>query len=216
MTPGTEVDRAQFTTEELAVVVDEAHASDLPVTAHAHALSAIRNAVAAGVDGIEHFTFLTAHGLHMPEDVLAAVAAQGIVVCPTLGRVPGTVPPPQLLDRLQKAGLDFDGLAAQLVHAHRAGVTVVSGTDGGINPAKAHGNLPRSVMALASGSMAPADALATATSLAADACGLGDHKGRIRPGYDADLLVVDGDPLADVGALLRLDTTILAGVVLAS
>ena len=85
MTPGTEVDRAQFTAQELAAVVDEAHASGLPVTAHAHALVAIRDAVAAGVDGIEHFTFLTADGVHMAADVLAAVAAQGIVVCPTLG-----------------------------------------------------------------------------------------------------------------------------------
>ena len=215
MTPGTEVDRAQFTAHELAAVVAEAHASGLPVTAHAHALVAIRDAVAAGVDGIEHFTFLTADGVHMAEDVLTAVAAQGIVVCPTLGRVAGAVPPPGLRERMRKAGLDLEARAEQMVHAHRAGVTIISGTDGGINPGKAHGILPSAVIALVSGGMSTADALATATSLAADACGLGDHKGRIRAGNDADLIILDGDALSDIDALLRLDSTFLAGQMVA-
>ena len=192
-------------------MVDEAHAVGLPVTAHAHALGSIRDAVAAGVDGIEHFTFLTTGGVHMSEDVLAAVAAQGIVVCPTLGRAPGAVPPPGLRERMRRAGLDLDARAEQMVRAHRAGVRIISGTDGGINPGKAHGILPSAVIALVSGGMTEADALATATSLAAEACGLGDRKGRIRAGHDADLVVLDGDPLSDIGALLRLDSTILAG-----
>ena len=67
-----------------------------------------------------------------------------------------------------------------------------------------------------SGGLSPAEALATATSLAADACGLGDRKGRVRVGHDADLVILDGDPLADIGALNRLDTTILAGEVVAA
>ena len=96
MTLGTVVDRSQFPAQELAAVVAQAHAAGLPVAAHAHALVSIRDAVAAGVDGIEHFTFLTADGVHMPADVLAAVAAQGIVVCPTLGAAPGAAPSPQL------------------------------------------------------------------------------------------------------------------------
>ena len=96
MTLGTVVDRSQFPAQELAAVVAQAHVAGLPVAAHAHALVFIRDAVAAGVDGIEHFTFLTADGVHMPADVLAAVAAQGIVVCPTLGAARGAAPSPQL------------------------------------------------------------------------------------------------------------------------
>ena len=111
------MDRAQFTAAELATVVEEAHASGLPVTAHAHALGAIRDAVAAGVDGIEHFTFLAAGGVHMPKEVLAAVAAQGIVVCPTLGRAPDAVSPPGLRERMRKAGVDLDARAEQMVRA---------------------------------------------------------------------------------------------------
>ena len=213
MTPGTEVDRAQFAVEELAVVVDEAHASGLPVTAHAHALVAIRDAITAGVDGIEHFTFLTAGGVHLAEDVLAAVAARGIVVCPTLGRAPDAVPPAQLVERMRKAGLDLAARAGHMVHAHRAGVKIITGTDGGINPGKAHGILPSAVIALVSGGLSAAEALATATSLAAAACGLGDRKGHVRVGHDADLIILEGDPLSDIGALHSLDTTILAGEV---
>ena len=71
MTLGTEVDRSQFPAQELAAVVAQARAAGLMVAAHAHALVSIRDAVAAGVDGIEHFTFLTADGVHMPADVLA-------------------------------------------------------------------------------------------------------------------------------------------------
>ncbi len=86
---------------------------------------------------------------------------------------------------------------------HAAGVRVISGTDGGIAAAKPHGLLPLSVAFLVEGGVSTVAALATATSLAAAACGLGGRKGRLRAGYDADLLVVDGDPIADIGVLAR-------------
>jgi imidazolonepropionase-like amidohydrolase len=63
--------------------------------------------------------------------------------------------------------------------------------------------LPRGLMQLVELGMRPAEALASGTSTAAQVCGLGDRKGRVRPGYDADLLAVDGDPLTEIGALLR-------------
>jgi imidazolonepropionase-like amidohydrolase len=71
-------------------------------------------------------------------------------------------------------------------------------------------------MDLVSGGMAAADALASATSVAARACGLGARKGRVRTGYDADLIVVDGDPFTDMAALARLGVTVLGGQVLSS
>jgi cytosine/adenosine deaminase-related metal-dependent hydrolase len=77
---------------------------------------------------------------------------------------------------------------------HAAGVRVVSGTDGGIAAAKPHGLLPVSAAFLVEGGVSAVAALASATVLAAAACGLGDSKGRLRAGYDADLLVADGDP----------------------
>jgi imidazolonepropionase-like amidohydrolase len=211
LTPGTDVDRGQFTAEELRAVVAQAHAEGLPVTAHAHTVVPIRSAIEAGVDGIEHSTFLTGDSVHVPEDAIAAPAARGIVVCPTLGRTPGALPPPQPLERLRKAGMSYEARCDQVVRAHLVGVAIVSGTDGGISPGKPHGILPRAVADLVSGGMPAADALATATSAAATACGVGDRKGHIRTGYHADLVVVDGNPPAGIGALPRVDTTILAG-----
>ena len=86
---------------------------------------------------------------------------------------------------------------------HAAGVRVVSGSDGGIAAAKPHGLLPVSVAFLVEGGVSTVAALASATAVAAAACGLGDRKGRLRADYDADLCVVDGDPVADIGALDR-------------
>ena len=79
----------------------------------------------------------------------------------------------------------------------------MSGSDGGIAAAKPHGLLPVSVALLVQGGVSTVAALASATALAAAACGLGNRKGRLRAGYDADLLVVDGGPVADIGALAR-------------
>jgi imidazolonepropionase-like amidohydrolase len=75
--------------------------------------------------------------------------------------------------------------------------------DAGIQPGKAHGTLAHAVAELVSAGFPVDEALATATSLAADACGLGDVTGRLRPGLDADLLVVDGDLSSDFAALHR-------------
>jgi imidazolonepropionase-like amidohydrolase len=80
---------------------------------------------------------------------------------------------------------------------------VVAGTNGGIAAAKPHGLLPISVAFLVEGGVSTAAALASATALAAAACGLADRKGRQRAEYDADLLVVDGAPVADIVALAR-------------
>lgn len=84
---------------------------------------------------------------------------------------------------------------------HRAGVYLVSGSDGGINPSRRHGGLPEAVIDLGAGGVCTADALASATSLAAKACGVADRKGRPAADFDADLLLVQGDPLADITAL---------------
>lgn len=81
---------------------------------------------------------------------------------------------------------------------HRARVYIVSGSDGGINPSRRqrHGALPEAVIDLVHGGVCTADALASATALAATACGVGDRKGRLAADFAADLLLVDGDPLA--------------------
>jgi imidazolonepropionase-like amidohydrolase len=206
-TTGTQVMVCQFTLDEVRAVVEAAHSAGLPVTARAHGLPAVQMAMAAGADGIEHCSFLTDTGPSQSEQDLARLAQAGTAVCPTLGQAGPLVPSPNAAALLARLGMTPEQVVEMgkrrvgLMHA--AGVRVVSGSDGGIAAAKPHGLLPVSVAFLVDGGVSTAAALASATALAAAACGLGDSKGRLRAGYDADLLVVDGDPVADVGALAR-------------
>jgi imidazolonepropionase-like amidohydrolase len=87
---------------------------------------------------------------------------------------------------------------------YELGAPVVAGTDAGIAPVKPHGVLPHAVGPLRQIGLSPAEALWAVTSVAARVCGLGHRKGRVAVGYDADLLAVDGDPLADPSALHRV------------
>ena len=88
---------------------------------------------------------------------------------------------------------------------------MVSGVDAGISAGKPHGILALAVADLVDAGIPAADAIASATSLAADACGLGDQKGWLRAGYDADLVIVDGDPLTDIRALAAVSAVYLNG-----
>jgi imidazolonepropionase-like amidohydrolase len=203
LTPGTDLMACQFTLEEMRAVVDEAHARGLAVTAHAHGLPAVQRSLAAGVDGIEHCSCLTAGGPHLPTDVGDRLAAAGTYVCPTLGRIPGVDPPPHVQARLEAVGADYDQHLAHVGALVRAGVTLIAGTDAGIGPSKRHGLVPMSVAELVGCGLPPTQALASATRLAARACGLQARTGRLEVGLDADLLMVDGDPTADVTTLRR-------------
>ncbi len=206
-TAGSQVLLCQFVLRELQVVVEQAHTAGLPVTAHAHGLPAVHMAMAAGVDGIEHCSFLTDKGMSQSAEDLARLAEAGIAVCPTLGLAGALAPTPNAAALLDKLGMTIGQVMEmrkrRVGQMHAAGVRIVSGSDGGVAAAKPHGLLPASVAFLAEGGVSTVAALASATSLAAAACGRGDRKGRLRVSYDADLLVVDGDPAADIGALSR-------------
>jgi imidazolonepropionase-like amidohydrolase len=201
MTEGTDVLACQFELEDLRLVVDEAHRLGLPVTAHAHALAAVEQCVNAGVDGIEHCSCMTEHGLLTPPELADRIAAAGIVVCPTLGVAVAGVVPPELAALTERTGIRLQDRVTQVGELIRAGVELVSGGDSGINPAKPHGVLPFSVSALVDCGASPVQALASATSRAARACGLVGRTGMLQAGLDADLLIVQGDATADVAAL---------------
>jgi imidazolonepropionase-like amidohydrolase len=214
-TTGTQVMLCQFTLDEVRVVVEAAHAAGLPVTAHAHGLPAVHMAMAAGADGIEHCSFLTDTGVSQSEQDLARLAQAGTAVCPTLGITGPMTPTPNAAALLARHQMTMEQVVEmrkrRAGQMHAAGVRIVAGTDGGISAAKPHGLLPVSAAFLVDGGVNTIAALASATALAAAACGLGDSKGRLRAGYDADLLVVDGDPVADIGALARPVTVFAAG-----
>jgi imidazolonepropionase-like amidohydrolase len=211
MTPGTDVLACQFTLDELRAVVEEAHRLGLPVTAHAHALAAVEQSVAAGVDGIEHCSCMTEGGMRTPVELAQRIAAAGIVVCPTLGADVQAALPEAVKAFQERTGLTLEDRVRQVGELLPRGVVLVSGGDSGISPGKRHGVLPFSIAALVRAGASTADALGSATGLAAQACGLAGRTGRLRPGLDADLLVVDGNPLADIEAVHAVNAVVSRG-----
>lgn len=204
MTPGSEVNRPQFELELLRAIVEAAHGHGLPVVTHAHSTAAVALAVQAGVDGIEHCTFVGESGIEAPDGLIDQIVRARIVVGSTLGMIPGMVPPPAIA-----------AILPDILDVHRRfrerGAAQVVGSDAGIGVPKPHGVLPHAFAQLADLGWSPAEALRTMTADAARVCGLEDSKGRVAPGFDADLLVVRGDPLADPGALLDVEAVYLDG-----
>jgi imidazolonepropionase-like amidohydrolase len=207
MTPGTRQEESQFTAELLRVVVDEAHRHGLPVTAHAHGTAAIRMGLDAGVDGMEHVSFWSADGVDDPGDLVGRIADSRVAVGVTSGTVPapGAVPPPAVAMRIS-------AIMANTRRLYEAGANLILGTDAGIGPPKPHDVLRFAVEQAALIDLPPLEALRLATSGAAAACGLGGHKGRLAPGFDADVVAVDGNPLADLAALHRIRAVFARGI----
>jgi imidazolonepropionase-like amidohydrolase len=211
MTAGSDLLRNQFDVDDVRVVVDEAHRRGLPVTAHAHPVSAVEVCLAAGIDAIEHCTCLTATGIETPDAVVDGLATRRITVCPTFGRLPTLPPSPQAIEVMRRTGMTLEARFAQVGRLHAAGVLLLAGSDAGIHPAKPHGVLAHAVYELVRSGLPVDAALAAATSRAADACGLAATTGRLRAGLRADLVVVDGDVARDVLALTRVRDVVLRG-----
>jgi imidazolonepropionase-like amidohydrolase len=224
-TPETDQLGGQFAVPDLLAIVDEAHRAGLPVVAHAHSLVGMQNALAAGVDGIEHFTGLSsAAGAQIDDDLLDEVARRGVVVDLTTGNdrsfhalIPA--PPPPIAALMARFGVaSFDefyttrlGLFTRL---REHGITVVTGVDSGMGPFKRHGNAWRVVGEMVDAGYPAAEALASATSLPADVCGLAGETGRLAEGYAADILIVDGDLSSDVSSLSSPREVLVRGTLL--
>ncbi|MEW1721580.1 amidohydrolase family protein [Streptomyces sp. NPDC093109] len=201
---GPKSHQSQFTAEELTALVDEAHKGGVPVAAHAHGADGIASAVEAGVDTIEHCTWMTSGGLDFRPDVVQQIIDRGITVCPAVS------PHWQMLPRIfgeERATAMFD-LVRRMADA---GVRLVAGTDAGVQRAGFEGLVPALSFYSHLG-LANASILDMATSEAATALGLGSTTGRIAPGYRADLLVVDGDPLSDLDALKNVRAVFASGL----
>jgi imidazolonepropionase-like amidohydrolase len=212
MTPGSRPEVPQYGPAELRAAVQEAHRHSLPITAHAHATQSIVDGVGAGLDGFEHMSFMTADGVDpVPDEVLAGLVRRGVTASLTLGvvPVPGAGPPPGVAARMP-------AMLANAQRVYAAGVTIVVGTDAGIGQIKPPDTIRWAVPHLRQLGMDGAEALRTCTSRAATALGLGHRKGRLAPGYDADILAVDGDPLADPAALHAIRAVYVRGTAIRS
>jgi imidazolonepropionase-like amidohydrolase len=207
LTAGSAPHQSQYDLAALRAVVEEAHRAGLPAAAHVHGAQAVADAVEAGFDTLEHVTFFTADGVSADPALLDRIAASGVVVSVTAGAIPGgPAPHPAIAPRMT-------AIAANHRRMFRAGATMVPGTDAGVTPGKPHDVLPYALQALVDRiGMTPVQALRSATSIAAKAIGLAGTKGRISPGADADLLVIRGNPLADIASATRVAAVYRAGV----
>ena len=162
--------------------------------------------MAAGVDGIEYATFMTADGVDAPETVIRAIASQRIAVGCTVGRDPARPGPvmPQIASRMP-------GLIGARRRLYQSGAVLVPGSDAGVSPAKPHDVLRHAPEDLAAAGLSPAEIVQTMTSRAAQACGFGHRKGRIAAGFDADILAIGGNPLVDPGAIRQLRVVFIGG-----
>jgi imidazolonepropionase-like amidohydrolase len=204
-TTGSRMDQSQYWADDLTVVAETAHRLGLPVAAHAHGTQSIGDAAAAGVDFLEHCSFLRGGQVVTEPELFDAVAASGAVASGTFGFTSLPAQP-----GLRAILNDVYGAFAELV---KRDVRIVAGTDGGVGPAKPHHVLPYAVAHdLGRIGLSPAEALATVTSGAADALGLTGRKGRIAVGADADLLAVAGDPVDDPSRLRDVRAVLRAGV----
>lgn len=205
LTRGTHSHLRQYTVPELRAAADEAHRLGLPITGHAHAGAAIANVAAAGFDTIEHCSFMTATGARARPEVVDALRRAEVVVSASLGFHPDVPPPPHLAARIEAVMEVYRQVLA-------SGVRFMCGSDAGIGPRKPHDALRYATSDLVNTlGVPPVAALRAVTSVPAEACGLGDRKGRLAPGYDADILAVAGDPLTDPGALLDPAAVFRAG-----
>lgn len=186
-----------YTRAEVDTIVDEAHALGMRVAAHAHTRAGIETALTAGADTLEH-------GSELDEPLIELMLEHRTFLCPTLsisefmverGRERGLA-----AEQLDKARALREQRLESARLAHRSGVRLIAGSDSS-NTLRFGAHAGEIELLHSRLGLSPMEALTAATSTAAEALGLGDRTGVVAPGRWADLLVVDGDPLSDLGVL---------------
>jgi len=177
---------AHFRDDELAAVMEEARNSGRPVASHACGEEGVKNAVRAGVDSIEHGTYLD-------QEAVDLMVEQGTYLVPTLTRFLGPLDHPDVAERMGEERLAQAREVASAAEesfamAVRAGVKVAMGTD------MHGGEFLDELYYMNRCGLPPAETLVATTSAAADLMGIADEVGTIRAGLRADLVVLDGDP----------------------
>lgn len=197
----------QYSQEEMNAVVDEAHRWGKKVAAHAHGAEAIKMAIRAGVDSVEHSSMIDEEGLKLAKQhgtyldfdvynddyILAEYAKRGFPA--------STVEKEKLVGRLQRENFQ---------RAVKAGAKMAFGTDAGVYP---HGWNAKQFAVMTKWGMTPMQAVQAATVNAADLLGMTGKVGQVAPGYYADLVAVSGDPMKDVAQLEHVGFVMKGGAV---
>jgi imidazolonepropionase-like amidohydrolase len=198
---------SQYTQEELRAIIADAHRLGRKVAAHAHGAQGILWATQAGVDSIEHGSYIDDAGI-------AAMKQHGTYLVPTLylgdwflENAPKTGVPPAMLAKAKDV---MPAARQNVAHAFASGVKVGFGTDAAVYP---HGLNAREFAVMVKLGLTPLQAIQAATVNDADLLGWSDRVGVIEPNHYADIIAVDGDPLEDVTTLERVKFVMKGGVV---
>lgn len=199
---------AHFTSEEMKSIADTAHSLGLKVMAHAHGARGIEAAARAGIDTIDHGTYIDAAAIRAMRD-------NGTVLVPTLMAFQG------ISERLgkgiytpvveEKVRAVADRARVFMGEAHRGGVRIAFGTDSGVFE---HGRNAQEFRLMIGQGMTSRQAFASATTVAAEVLGMASEIGRIAPGYSADLIAVEGNPLEDATVFEKVDWVMVRGRVI--
>lgn len=203
LSPTDDVDVPQLTQAELDAIVSEAHELRRKSAAHAHGAEGAKRAIRAGIDSIEHGTFLDDEAMRMMRE-------HGTYLVPTLATRSGLAEskfPPRVKQKADLAVKAQDGMVRR---ALQMGVKIALGTDAAVYP---HGNNALEFVLMAADGMPPAQSLRTGTSSAAELLGLADKIGTLEPGKLADIVAVPGDPLQDIRATQSVLFVMKEGVV---
>jgi imidazolonepropionase-like amidohydrolase len=195
-----------YSSEELNVLVEEAHRAGLKVAAHLYSDTAARLAVGAGVNSIEH-------GLYITEETFSTMARKGIYYVPTLmvyelwrdGKVFGEVTPETRAKLITTVARHTETFKRAL----KTKVKIVFGTDTFSFP----GTNPKELELMVKYGMTPLEALRSATSVSADLLGIVNMTGTIEPGKFADIIALSGDPTKDMSAIERVTFVMKEGKV---
>ncbi len=197
-----------FTAEEMEAIVDTAELLGLKVAAHAHGARGIEAAARAGVHTIEH-------GTYIDDAAAAAMNESGTTLIPTLMAFAGIRQnlgtgfyTPVVEEKIREVAVVADTI---IQRARANNVRIAFGTDAGVFP---HGENAGEFRLMVAGGMTNREALASATTVAAEIIGMEDSIGRIAPGFAADLIAVEGNPLADITVLENVDWVMARGRVI--
>jgi imidazolonepropionase-like amidohydrolase len=192
--PGT----PQYTLEEMQAIAEEAHKLGRKVAAHAHGTQSIKDAIRAGIDSIEHASLIDDEGIELAkqhgtflvfdiynDDYILQEGAK-------IGMLPESIEKERKIGKLQRQNFR---------HAYLAGCRMAFGTDGGVYP---HGDNARQFPIMVEYGMKPIEAIQAATTNAAELMGWSNQVGSVQTGRFADIIAVEGDPLADISALERV------------
>ena len=199
---------AHFTDEEMRSIVETAETLGLKVAAHAHGARGIEAAARAGVQTIEH-------GTYIDEQAAQAMRENGTILIPTLMAFQGIKKnlgtgfyTPVVENKVRAVSAYAESIVER---ARKWNVKMAFGTDAGVFP---HGENAGELALMRKGGMSDREVLASATTVAAEVLGLENEIGRIAPGFSADIIATEGNPLADVSVLENVDFVMVRGRVI--